>query len=96
MDFWPFGTTFHDESSQAVQCGTVYDVPALWHSSLDWGVYEYCDICILNTNFNDLYTGYCIGKNKTHYYGNKYDYLNQNYYNGPIEILVKWLTNTFD
>lgn len=59
-------------------------------------VYEYCDICLLNTDYNDLYTGYCIGKNKTHYYGDKYHYLNQNYYNGPIEILIKWLTNTFD
>ena len=35
-------------------------------TNFNWlvSVYEYCDICILNTNFNDLYTGPDYDKNK--------------------------------
>jgi hypothetical protein len=75
---------------------TIYN--ATDESSLDWiaQCYEFCDICILNTQTYPLFTGYLITKVKTSYYGTKYMTLNQNYFDNPIEICIKWLTDSTD
>ena len=46
LSSWPYGTTFRDRCSQAVQNTTVYDVPSLWHSHWADGIYEYSDTVI--------------------------------------------------
>lgn len=69
-------------------------------NTLQWlsTAYVASDITVLDCEFNSLFTGFFIDKQRVYYYNNKESYkrFNLNEVADPMEPLIKWMTKWQD